>query len=316
MAKRGHSKAKGLGAIFSEEEIDALTEARRRLTPFLATGNRDRIEDFFSFSEFETLVNQTGIWTPDRLEAYLDAKKIPPQNFFTQYPVFNGTRYRVVPEELQKILRGGASLVLNDIAAISDGLKALRSVIADNFGSKVESNLYYSQPGHQAFSVHFDTHDVFAFQVEGRKRWRVYQQAHRFPINHLAFLSGDIAKHEKAKGDVLMDFEMRRGDMIYLPAGYYHQAICTNSTSVHLSFSSIELIGLDVVSELFDRGVMNEFFRTPVPRSGDGQEDIEEYVRMLARNIEALVTSDKFVDDLKRKLKTFRHPTGQVSIRK
>ncbi len=188
------------------------------------------------------------------MEAYLDAKKIPPQNFFTQYPVFNGTRYRVVPEELQKILRGGASLVLNDIAAMSDGSQDAQAVIADYSAARSKATLYYSQPGHQAFSVHFDTHDVFAFQVEGRKRWRIYQQAHRFPINHLAFLSGDTAKHEKAKGDVSMEFVFRRGDMIYLPAGYYHQAICTDSTSLHLTFSAIEMIGLDVVSELFDRG--------------------------------------------------------------
>jgi ribosomal protein L16 Arg81 hydroxylase len=187
-------------------------------------------------------------------------------------------------------------------------------MLVDFGGGKVESNLYYSQPGHQAFSVHFDVHDVFAFQIEGRKRWRVYQQAHRFPINHLAFLSSDIAKHEKAKGPLSMEVVMERGDFIYLPAGYYHQAICTDSVSVHLSFSVIEMIGLDVISALFDKGVLEEFFRTPVARAGD--PPVEEYVELLAGNIERLVTSRPFIEALRQKLRSFPHPAGKVSIRK
>jgi mannose-6-phosphate isomerase-like protein (cupin superfamily) len=316
MAKRGHTKAEGLSAILSDEEIEALAEARRSLTPYLATGNRDRLKAFSSMAEFEDIVNQSGIWTPDRLQVFLDTQKVPPQNYFTQLQVYNGTRYRIVPENLQNVLRRGASLVLNDIDSMSEGLKTLKAVIADYSNGKVESNLYYSQPGHQAFPVHFDVHDVFAFQIEGRKRWRIYQQAHRFPINHLAFLSGDTAQHEKAKGDVSMEFVFRQGDVLYIPAGYYHQAICTDSTSLHLTFSAIEMIGLDVVSELFDMGVLTEFFRTPVARSAAGPKEVDEYVRTLSKEIETLVTSPVFVNELKRKLRNFSHPSGNISIRR
>jgi hypothetical protein len=304
----------GLSAILSPEEIEKLTVARRDQTPFLATGNRDRFTDYLGIGDFEALVNQTGIWTPDRMEVYYDTRKVPPQNYFEQLQLYTGLRYRLNPEKLQKILKSGASIVLNDIDALAEGLKSLREMLVDFGRGKVESNLYYSQPGHQAFSVHFDVHDVFAFQIEGRKRWRVYQQAHRFPIKHLAFLSSDIAKHEKAKGPLSMEVVMERGDFIYLPAGYYHQAICTDSVSVHLSFSVIEMIGLDVISALFDRGVLEEFFRTPVARAGD--PPVEEYVELLAGNIERLVTSRPFIEALRQKLRSFPHPAGKVSIRK
>jgi hypothetical protein len=310
MAGRQHD----LSAILSPEEMEKFTAARRDQTPFLATGNRDRLTNYFGIGEFEALLNQTGIWTPDRMEVYLDTNKVPPSNYFVQLPLYNGVRYRLVPEMLQKILARGASIVLNDIDALADGLKFLKDMLVDFSGGKVESNLYYSQPGHQAFTVHFDVHEVFAFQVEGRKRWRVYQQAHRFPINHLAFLSGDTAQHEKAKGPVSMEFVLERGDLIYLPAGYYHQAICTDSVSVHLSFSVVEMIGLDVISELFDKGVLDELFRTPIVRAGDGALPVEEYVKLLAGNIERLVTSRQFIEALDQKLRSFPHPAGKVSI--
>ena len=279
MAGRQHD----LSAILSPEEMEKFTAARRDQAPFLATGKRDRLTDYFGIGEFERLLNQTGIWTPDRL---------------------------------QQILGKGASLVLNDIDGLTEGLKTLKGLLADISGARVESNLYYSQPGHQAFSVHFDVHDVFAFQVEGRKRWRVYQQAHRFPINHLAFLSGDTAAHEKAKGSVSMEFVLEPGDLIYLPAGYYHQAICTDSVSVHLSFSAIEMRGLDVISELFDKAVLEEFFRTPVDRADGGALPAEDYVKLLADNIEQLLTSRQFIEAIKQSQRSFPHPTGKISIPK
>jgi hypothetical protein len=78
----------------------------------------------------------------------------------------------------------------------------------------------------------------------------------------------------------------------------------------------VEMIGLDVVSELFDRGVLNEFFRTPVARAGDGELIVESYLKVLADNIEQLLTDEKFIDLIKQKLNSFPHPTGRVLINK
>ena len=70
-----------------------------------------------------------------------------------------------------------------------------------------------------------------------------------------------------------------------MPAGYYHQAICTDHISAHLSFSSVEMIGLDVISELFDNGVLDEFFRGPIQRTNGGTLSIPDYLKLLTENI-------------------------------
>ena len=91
-----------------------------------------------------------------------------------------------------------------------------------------------------------------------------------------------------------MDTTMSPGDFLYLPAGYYHQAICTNRSSAHLSFSSREFVGLDVVSELFDRAVIEEVFRTPVARRmKGGNRPVADYLKLLAENIETLMSDEK-----------------------
>ena len=301
--------------ILSADQWEQLEAARVAQKPFRVSGQSERFSDYFCVQDFERLVNQTSIWTPDRLDVYLDAKKVPPQNYYSKRQLHNGQRFRLEPSALQKMLDSGASVVLHDIDGMTDGLKSLKQILAGYTGGRVESNLYYSQPRHQAFAIHFDVHEVFAFQIAGEKRWKIYQQPHRFPINHLAFLSGDIAMHEQAKGPLSMDIVMKQGDFLYLPAGYYHQAICTNHMSIHLSFSGIEMIGLDVVSELFDSGVRDEFFRTPISRAS-GDSSVSAYLKLLAENIERLAANEVFVREIERKLNSYPYSTGSVSIRK
>lgn len=307
----------GSPGFLRADEAEAFVRAHDGYKPFLASDHPERVAEFFSMDDFMRLVNQTNMWAPDRLEVLLDTKKVPPQNLYAQMPLFNGVRHRLQNAQLQKLLDRGASIVLNDIDSLTPGLKRLRVMVSDFTGGRVESNLYYSQPGHQAFSVHFDVHDVFAFQIAGEKRWRVYQQLCKHPINHLAFLSGDTSRHERQKGAVSMDVTLRPGDFLYLPAGYYHQAICVDKASAHLSFSSVEMIGLDVISEMFDRAVLDEFFRTPIARSlADGNRPLDEYLAALVRRIETLTGDDAFMRAVEAKLKGFRQPDDDVTFKK
>ena len=186
-----------LTKVLTPEEFIALQEAIQSQSPFLATGKRNRFSNFFSMGNFEDIVNQGGIWTPDRFEIYLDAKKIAPQNYFSQMPTHGALKNKLFEMGLQRYLDKGASIVLNDIDTLTPGLKTLRRMLTDFTGGKVECNLYYSQTNHQAFPLHFDVHDVYAFQVSGEKRWHVYEQICPHPVNHISFRGLDKETHEK-----------------------------------------------------------------------------------------------------------------------
>jgi ribosomal protein L16 Arg81 hydroxylase len=145
----------------------------------------------------------------------------------------------------------------------------------------------------------------------------VYQQLCRHPVKHAAFLSGDAALHERQKGAVSLDVTLRPGDFLYLPAGYYHQAICTGAVSAHLSFGVVEMIGLDVVSELFEKAVLGEFFRTPIGRSvRNGNRPLADYLKALAETIEALMTDEAFVRSIESRLESFPWPADEVAFKK
>jgi len=304
-----------LSKFLNSEEFEQFSLCWKNEQPYMATGNRSRVQKYFAMKDFDGLVNQTGIWSPDRLEVVLDTKKVPPPNFYAQLPLQNGVRYQLQTDRLQKLLDMGGSIVLNNIETMTPGLKTLKVAISDFTGGKVECNLYYSQPAHQAFYVHLDVHDVYAFQISGTKRWQIYQQRYRYPINHLAFLGGDVAEHERHKGAVTMDITMRQGDFLYIPAGYYHQAICTEESSVHVSYSSVEMIGLDVISQLFDRAVHNEAFRAPLTRGPDGtRRPVSDGLKVLSREIGAMLANGDFAKAIENIQGGFARTGPDVSI--
>lgn len=128
-----------LSGILTPDEIAQFEAARADQKPFRATGQEDRFSDYFCLEDFERLLNQTSIWTPDRLEVLLDSQKVPPQNFYSQLQLQNGQRIRLESEKLQKLIDSGASLVLNDIDGMTEGLKALKKILSGYAGAKVES---------------------------------------------------------------------------------------------------------------------------------------------------------------------------------
>ncbi|WP_204265387.1 JmjC domain-containing protein, partial [Enterobacter hormaechei] len=77
-------------------------------------------------------------------------------------------------------------------------------------------------------------HEVFAIHCVGEKRWRIYANRAENP---LAPLEGDDAQAriDAAKGPVLMDVTLRPGDVLYIPRGYFHDALASSAESLHLT---------------------------------------------------------------------------------
>ena len=76
------------------------------------------------------------------------------------------------------------------------------------------ANVYLTPPGTQGFAPHFDDVEVFILQLEGKKRWRVYEPTTaqgRLP----RFSSGNFTQEEI--GLPALDTVLEAGDMLYMP---------------------------------------------------------------------------------------------------
>lgn len=58
----------------------------------------------------------------------------------------------------------------------------LLAALQEYFGCFVGSNIYLTPANTQGFAPHYDDIEAFVFQIEGAKRWRVYNPRYFFFI--------------------------------------------------------------------------------------------------------------------------------------
>jgi ribosomal protein L16 Arg81 hydroxylase len=169
---------------------------------------------------------------PDERCFQLFAQGLVRQHQYTHDGVELGRmRRRLDKERFYAYLRAGATVVLNGFEDHSLVCRRLVEHIGRFAGVQATGNAYLSFAGNGTFGKHWDTHDVFAIQLIGRKRWQVYAPTWLLPLSHQT--SDSAVQHET--GAPQMDVILERGDVLYLPRGWWHQVLPCVEPSFHLS---------------------------------------------------------------------------------
>ena len=98
------------------------------------------------------------------------------------------------------------------------------------FGHPAQANAYYTPRDSQGLPVHHDTHEVITLQVSGEKRWLVYEPVVELPLKHQRY-----SPAQGEPGEPVLDVVARPGDTLYLPRGWLHQALTTDTDSLHIT---------------------------------------------------------------------------------
>lgn len=98
-------------------------------------------------------------------------------------------------------------------------------------------NVYVTPADSQGFAPHYDDIDAFVLQLEGAKRWRVYEP---FADDQYPRVSSrNYTQEEVSRQRVLFDGTLKAGDVLYMPRGTIHQAECAPGThSIHATIST------------------------------------------------------------------------------
>lgn len=135
--------------------------------------------------------------------------------------------------EFGELLRSGGSLV----ASRFDKSSLYASKICDevsNFvrGSVVTTNVYVSKGGNGTFGKHWDTHCVFAVQLIGSKRWKVYKPLIEKPL----YFQTSRDHKEDFNAELVFEETLTAGDVLYVPRGWWHEVFpIPNQVSLHLA---------------------------------------------------------------------------------
>eukprot|EP00038_Savillea_parva_P028735 m.66727 g.66727 ORF g.66727 m.66727 type:complete len:422 (+) comp8382_c0_seq1:227-1492(+) len=155
----------------------------------------------------------------------------------------------------------------------------LRSKFSAMFQCGVTTNLYLSGARRAAgFVEHHDNHDVFAIQLQGRKRWHVGPPVLNHPSHR--YRRPDSHTSDPAHMEV---YDTGPGQILYMPAGWRHYAEPAapesgnpdpHGRSVHLTMGVQVPRWLDVLETVpHPCGASLEWLRAPLPiavHDGDG----------------------------------------------
>ena len=111
----------------------------------------------------------------------------------------------------------------------------LRVELSAELGHPVQINSYITPAANRGFAPHYDVHDVFVLQVEGRKRWRIHAPVVADPLDNQPWEQYRDAVAARAQGEPLIDTVLEPGDALYLPRGTIHSAEALGETSIHLT---------------------------------------------------------------------------------
>ncbi len=214
--------------------------------PLLLQGRgADRYRDVLSFEALDTVLTTRDLKHPDVL-AVDAAKQLTEQDF-----TFEGGFIDVL--RISQLYADGATLIFNQLERQWPALAGFCRDLEAALSTDVQANVYLTPKKSQGFRPHYDSHDVFVLQVEGRKHWLVYDTPMVLPLRRQ-----DFDPEAFKPGEVTQEFILEPGDMFYLPRGVMHDARALEGESLHITVGIKPVTWADALVELVARAALND----------------------------------------------------------
>ena len=148
----------------------------------------------------------------------------------------------------------GATMVLQGLQLTDPHLGRVANNLALALDHPVQINAYLSPAAARGLELHFDFHDVFVLQLDGRKRWRVWEPLPRTrdPVRSGAKIPLPTLDE---LGEPLLDLTLTSGDCLYLPRGFPHAAETIDAASSHLTIGVLAITWQRAVRHAVDAAV-------------------------------------------------------------
>jgi ribosomal protein L16 Arg81 hydroxylase len=286
--------------------------------PLHVRGDPAKFAQVLSWRQINRLLDMTHVWSATSLKLVMDSQTIPPEQFCTRQMGRDGAQVMQPDATLvQGWIAKGASVVMNDVDSLTPGLASVSNTLEAAGLGKAQANVYISWRSHKAFRTHYDTHDVWAVQVEGEKDWNIWEGRAEWPIPHPVFKGQPQAQHDEARGKLREVVKMKPGDLLYLPRGWYHDALAEADASVHVAYGVHAPLGMDVMNILVERVLYEPEFRKPLPRQ-DGTAPqkfaLTQRAGLLGQKLAELCKDPKVMEVLARFIADYRFQRGGYDV--
>ena len=222
-------------------------------------GNISRFDKLFSWDDLNVVLSDLDIQFP-RLRLVRDGQTADVKTYskYVRSNIKNDVYWKCNPEIVQDMIRNGYTLILNKVDRLVPSVRHMSTSMERFFDDDVNANLYFGCSQSTGFAPHWDGHDVYVFQLYGKKRWIVQNGGRKAPLDK------DAPNDNSMPDEVLWDGDLCQGDILYLPRGTWHSATAYEEPSLHITFGVSHATGIDFVEWITNKLREDEYFRSDI----------------------------------------------------
>lgn len=230
--------ASGLAELLAPFDRDTFLTKHWDAAPLHIAGGGHDFTSLISTARLDALIAEQ-VFNADQLSMARSEPRLSAEAYLTEAGLAD-------PGLVARRYQEGATLILPQLHRRERALAELCRGLEAELGHPVQTNIYLTPPTAQGFQTHYDTHDVFILQVEGAKRWRLYDAPAGAVFRGEGFEPGAV----KA-GNISAEFVLKPGDIAYVPRGLMHDAVNEGSdqASLHITVGVLARTWADFLLE-------------------------------------------------------------------
>ncbi|MDF9619082.1 cupin domain-containing protein [Pseudomonas entomophila] len=196
----------------------------------------------FSWADANQIITRNNVESPDF--KILHNGLVPKHEYIETFHDVGMVRHRLNKSAVYERMRNGATLIANKIVN-EPKVHGFARQVAQLTGRQTVSSAYAAFGRQASFQTHWDTRDIFAIQLMGRKRWIIYEPSFADPLYMQQ--SKDLEQDYPCPAEPCMDIVLEPGDVLYLPRGWWHNPLPFEEETFHLSVGTFPANTLDYV---------------------------------------------------------------------
>lgn len=226
-------------------------------------GQPDKFKDVFGWLDLNRVLEQHRLNYP-RLRIVKNGDESDPGVYLKKVLQKDGdVFYRPLVSAIAQSLDSGSTLVLDSLHEMSPRVEQLCNLVEQLVHEQVQANLYVCLASDTyGFDVHWDDHDVIIVQVEGQKKWSVFEG------NGYKDSQG---QEKGVAGELIWQEVLQKGDILYLPKGTWHLAEPQGET-LHLTLGFTNRTGTDVLKWFHSQMAKKAFLLEDFPKFAEGPD--------------------------------------------
>ncbi|MDO5639399.1 MAG: cupin domain-containing protein [Neisseria sp.] len=213
---------------------------------------------------------------------------IPKEAYVEAFNDVGRTRYRFNKAAVYQYLQEGATLVYNRINN-EPFVDDIAKQVAQFARAQTVVSSYLAFGDAPSYKNHWDTRDVYAVQLMGKKHWSLSAPNFEMPLYmQQAKDMPHIQPPEKADMEVVLE----AGDVLYIPRGWWHNPVPMGCETFHLAIGTFPPNGYNYLEWLLKKAPEIASLR----HSFQGRDADEGNIRDMAQQVAELIASPDHYD--------------------